>query len=348
MPGPSWPARRRSWARRAPALAGSLAVPVRGARRGLEPAPAAAPGCATASTRSEWIRSSRCALGRRPEIGRALAEYAVCRSRAVRLEVARQYPDLELGPGFIWDQGVHRWTLALALPALLGLRQRGALHEAEAARTVAAARVAEAQDSIVLQVRGGGGGAAAAPASACSPPTRRWSRRARWRSATAPATSAGETSRLEPALASALFAGARGARPAGRRSGGWRSRGIGPGGRDRRLARCPDPTLARSTGGAPDSMSRRFGIVLVLLVLAAVAAGVLLRPERTGERWRGPGGADRGAEPGEWRRRRGARGARQRGGGPGRASASRRSPGRPSRGAPRCRARWSRSRSAPR
>ena len=48
-------------------------------------------------------------------------------------------------------------------------------------------------------------------------------------------------------------------------------------------------------------MSRRFGIVLVLFVLAAVAAGILLRPEREGARGRPQGRADRGAEPGEGR-----------------------------------------------
>jgi outer membrane protein TolC len=84
-------------------------------------------------------------------MGRALANYAVSESD-LRLEVARQYPDLELGPGFIWDQGVHRWTLALALPNLLGFRNRAAIAEAEAARAAAGARVAETQESLLAEV----------------------------------------------------------------------------------------------------------------------------------------------------------------------------------------------------
>lgn len=91
------------------------------------------------------------ALTMRPEIARALAGYALAESD-VRLQVARQYPDLDIGPGFIWDQGVHRWTLALALPALLALRHHEPLAEAEAARTAAGARVAEMQDSILGQL----------------------------------------------------------------------------------------------------------------------------------------------------------------------------------------------------
>ena len=75
------------------------------------------------------------ALSTRPEIARALAEYAGAEA-SLKLQVAHQFPDLDLGPGFIWDQGVHRWTLALALPALLGFRNRGPIREAEAARSV--------------------------------------------------------------------------------------------------------------------------------------------------------------------------------------------------------------------
>jgi outer membrane protein TolC len=91
------------------------------------------------------------ALTARPEMGRALAEYAAAESD-VRLEVARQYPDLELGPGFIWDQGVHRWTLALALPNLLGFRNRAAITEAAAARAAAGERVAETQEALLAEV----------------------------------------------------------------------------------------------------------------------------------------------------------------------------------------------------
>jgi cobalt-zinc-cadmium efflux system outer membrane protein len=91
------------------------------------------------------------ALSHRAEVGQALAGYAAAEA-ALHLQVARQYPDLDLGPGFIWDQGVHRWTVALAAPALLAFRSRAPIAEAVAARSAAAARIAEVQDSILVQV----------------------------------------------------------------------------------------------------------------------------------------------------------------------------------------------------
>jgi outer membrane protein, heavy metal efflux system len=139
------------------------------------------------------------ALTRRPEIGRALADYAVAEAD-VRHEVARQYPDLELGPGFIWDQGVHRWTLALALPNLLAFRSHAAIDEVLALRTAAAARVAEAQDELLAD-------AARAVARCTGALLERAAADSQVVVASATASRAqaaydrGETSRLEPALA---------------------------------------------------------------------------------------------------------------------------------------------------
>lgn len=131
------------------ALAATLAVPVAAVEH-LEPLTASTAGCA-------WLDSvpvdsvAFAALRRRAEVTTALAGYAVAEAD-LRLEVARRHPDLEIGPGFIWDQGVHRWTLALALPSLLGFRNRGPLAEADAAREVAGLRVAETQDSVIAEV----------------------------------------------------------------------------------------------------------------------------------------------------------------------------------------------------
>jgi len=131
------------------ALAGALAMPV-GALDSVTVAVDSAMDCAALEPlKPDSIEAL--ALTARPEMGRALAEYAAAESE-VRLEVARQYPDLELGPGFIWDQGVHRWTLALALPNLFGFRSRAAITEAEAARAAAGARVAETQELLLADV----------------------------------------------------------------------------------------------------------------------------------------------------------------------------------------------------
>ena len=155
------------------------------------------------------------AVERRPELTLALGQYAVAESR-LRLEVARQYPDLELGPGFVWDQGVNRWALAFALPALIGSRNRGAIAEAEAAREVAGLRVAEVQDSVLADVdmaaqRCRGAELELAAADSVVAAAERLHRRER------EAYERGETSGLEPARAELQLLRARRARRAAER-----------------------------------------------------------------------------------------------------------------------------------
>jgi cobalt-zinc-cadmium efflux system outer membrane protein len=115
----------------------------------------------------EWLDSlgrdsvEATALRSRAEVSQALARYALAEAD-LRQQVAQQYPDLELGPGFIWDQGVHRWTLLLTLPRLLLNRNRGPIAEAVAQRTAAAARVAEAQEQVLGETGAGQLGCGAA------------------------------------------------------------------------------------------------------------------------------------------------------------------------------------------
>jgi outer membrane protein, heavy metal efflux system len=183
-------------------LAGALAVPTR-ALDSLTVAVDSAAGCAALETIGPDSMATL-ALSARPEMGRALADYAVAESQ-VRLEVARQYPDLELGPGFIWDQGVHRWTLALALPNLLGFRNRAAIAEVEAARAAAGARVAETQELLLAEVGmavSGCRGAVLERAAADS----QVAVAARAASLAQAAYERGETSGLEPALAALAVA----------------------------------------------------------------------------------------------------------------------------------------------
>jgi len=133
-------------------LARAIAVPP-DALDSLRLAVPAVAGC-------EWLDSlgrdsvEIVALRSRAEVSQALARYAVAEAD-LRQQVAQQYPDLELGPGFIWDQGVHRWTLLLTLPKLLLNRNRGPIAEATAQRTAAAARVAEAQEQVLGETGAG-------------------------------------------------------------------------------------------------------------------------------------------------------------------------------------------------
>jgi outer membrane protein TolC len=91
------------------------------------------------------------ALRGRPDVGAAVADYAAAEGD-VRLEVARQYPDLSIGPGILWDEGIPGWVINAGLPALFVGHNRGPIAEAEARRATQAARVRVLQDSVVAAV----------------------------------------------------------------------------------------------------------------------------------------------------------------------------------------------------
>lgn len=79
------------------------------------------------------------ALLSRPDILSALAEYAASQS-ALQLEIARQYPDLHLGPGYSWDAGARKWSLGLLSLTLPVFNQnQGPIAEAKARRLQAMA-----------------------------------------------------------------------------------------------------------------------------------------------------------------------------------------------------------------
>jgi len=97
---------------------------------------------------SDEARLRRWALLGRPDILAALADYAAAEA-ALRLEIARQYPDLNLGPGYTWDQGADRWSLGISLTLPVFGRNRGAIARAEADRTSAKARFDALQAGIL-------------------------------------------------------------------------------------------------------------------------------------------------------------------------------------------------------
>ena len=86
------------------------------------------------------------ALQNRLDIRRGLADYAVAEA-ALRLEIARQYPDVILRPGYIWDQGDRIWALGSILFLPLANRNEGPILEAEARRDL------EADRFVALQAR---------------------------------------------------------------------------------------------------------------------------------------------------------------------------------------------------
>ena len=139
--------RARSDARSA--LARELAVPLSQVVQ-LPLAADPRPGCAAVDSLPVDTMETL-ALRTLPVVGAALADYAVAEAD-FRLQIAQQYPDIVVGPGIAWEQGVQRWILSLALPSLPIDRNRGPIAEADAHRAVRAARATVVQDSILAAV----------------------------------------------------------------------------------------------------------------------------------------------------------------------------------------------------
>jgi cobalt-zinc-cadmium efflux system outer membrane protein len=92
------------------------------------------------------------ALQGRADLRAALAEYEASQM-ALRLEVARQYPDVNLGNAFDWDQGQSRWrlfSLSAELPVLN--RNEGPIAQARARREEAAARFTALQAKVMTDI----------------------------------------------------------------------------------------------------------------------------------------------------------------------------------------------------
>ncbi len=62
------------------------------------------------------VEARRRALLNRADILAALAEYAASEA-TLRLEIAKQYPDVHLNPGYEYDQGDNKWGLGRMAPA---------------------------------------------------------------------------------------------------------------------------------------------------------------------------------------------------------------------------------------
>jgi outer membrane protein TolC len=99
---------------------------------------------------SSEVRSQ--ALQRRPDVLAALADYGASEA-ALRIEVAKQYPDLHLNPGYEYDQGLQKWGFlgfGVELPILN--RNEGPIAQAEARRRHAAASFEALQARVIAEL----------------------------------------------------------------------------------------------------------------------------------------------------------------------------------------------------
>ncbi|MBN3805246.1 TolC family protein [Paraburkholderia sp. Ac-20336] len=103
----------------------------------------------TAPAAPPAAEARRDAIFHRADLLASLADYAAAES-ALQLEVARQYPDIHLGPGYTYDTGTHKIGFGIAGITLPIFDQnQGNIAQAEAKRKEAAARTAALQDAIL-------------------------------------------------------------------------------------------------------------------------------------------------------------------------------------------------------
>jgi outer membrane protein TolC len=121
-------------------VAEALGVPI----QALTDLPWSSPSPAALPEDDSLTRLRRHTLHLRSDIQSALANYEASQSQ-LRIEIAKQYPDLHLGNGYQWDQGESKWTFGISLELPLLNRNQGPIAEAAAHRAEAAAQVLTVQ-----------------------------------------------------------------------------------------------------------------------------------------------------------------------------------------------------------
>jgi len=93
----------------------------------------------------------RDAILNRADVRGALADYAASQS-ALQLEIAKQYPDLHLGPGYELDQTDNKWSLGVSLDLPVMNHNQGGVAEAKAKRAEAAAHFLTVQTTAIAEI----------------------------------------------------------------------------------------------------------------------------------------------------------------------------------------------------
>ncbi len=92
----------------------------------------------------------RDAVLNRLDVRRALAEYAATEA-ALRLEIARQHPNFDIGPGYQYEERNSFFTVGFSATLPIFNRNQGPIAEAEARRQEAAARFLSTQAQVIAQ-----------------------------------------------------------------------------------------------------------------------------------------------------------------------------------------------------
>jgi outer membrane protein TolC len=90
------------------------------------------------------------ALLSRADLGIAIGEYSAADLK-LKLEIQRQYPQLQLGPGFYWDHGIAKFPFDVGFTVPVN-RNKGEIAEANAGRELAGRRMLALQADIYGQI----------------------------------------------------------------------------------------------------------------------------------------------------------------------------------------------------
>jgi len=107
-------------------------------------------GAPAPTSDAEGRKAREQALLSRTDLGVAIGDYAIAENQ-LNLAVARQYPQLVLGPGYYWDHGVGKFPFDVGFTLPLN-RNKGQIAEARAARDLAGQRMVALQADIYGEI----------------------------------------------------------------------------------------------------------------------------------------------------------------------------------------------------
>jgi outer membrane protein TolC len=129
-------------------LAASIGVPV----SGLEDSEFSWPDLDSPPSPDSFSRQTiqRDAVLNRLDVRRSLAEYAAAEAD-LQLEIAKQYPDVQIGPGYTYEEKNNFFTIGLSVTLPLFNRNQGPIAEAEARRKESGAAFLLTQAQVIAQ-----------------------------------------------------------------------------------------------------------------------------------------------------------------------------------------------------
>jgi outer membrane protein, heavy metal efflux system len=95
-------------------------------------------------------RIERQAILNRLDVRHSLAQYAAAEAD-LQLEISKQYPDVQIGPGYTYEEKNSFFTLGLSTTLPIFNRNQGPIAEAEARRRKAAAAFLEKQTQVIAE-----------------------------------------------------------------------------------------------------------------------------------------------------------------------------------------------------